>query len=70
MHSAGRSVEKRRWRPQRRRPKADRRVNLKAEPEIQYLDEKVDMLLAPNAELQRQMDPPNPNEEWLFLNQQ
>lgn len=40
----------------RRRAKADYRVNLKAELEIQYLDEKVDTLLAANAKLQRRMN--------------
>ena len=41
----------------RRRARADYRINLKAELEIQYLDEKVDMVLDQQAELRRRLDP-------------
>ena len=40
----------------RRRARADYRINLKAELEIQYLDEKVDMVLDQQAELRRRLD--------------
>lgn len=40
----------------RRRARADYRINLKAELEIQYLDEKVDMLLDQHAELRRRLE--------------
>lgn len=40
----------------RRRARADYRINLKAELEIQYLDEKVDMVLDHQAELRRRLD--------------
>ena len=44
----------------RRRARADYRINLKAELEIQYLDEKVDMLLDHQAELRRRLDGSEP----------
>ncbi len=39
----------------RRRARADYRINLKAELEIQYLDEKVDVLLEQQAEMRRRL---------------